>query len=179
VIAFMGRLVTTKGVFLLLQAAKILLEQNRDVELLIIGDGPERAALEQSARGLQLSGRIQFAGRLDGDQLEAALARASAVVVPSLGGEVFGLVVAENMARGMLVVAADLGAFVEVLGGTGLTFQTGKAADLAAAISRLLDDAAAKVHLGQLARQRALDSFDSQRMVESHARLYRLAGESH
>jgi len=64
VIVFMGRLVTTKGVLLLFKAAKILHEQNRLFEMLIIGDGPERAALEQFAQDSQLASKVRFAGRL-------------------------------------------------------------------------------------------------------------------
>jgi len=179
VITFMGRLVTTKGVRVLLKAAKILEEHGRNFELLIIGGGPERSALEKLACDSQLAAYVRFAGRMEDDELDAALTHTSAVVVPSLGGEVFGLVVAESMARGLPVIASDLGAFVEVLGGTGLTFRTGDPADLASALARLLDDPVATSHLAQRACQRVLDSFNSRRMVASHARLYRLAGESH
>ena len=175
VIAFMGRLVTSKGVLLLLKAAKILQKQGRRLGLLIIGDGPERTSLEQFARDSQIAAQVRFAGRLDGDQLEAALAQVAAVVVPSLGGEVFGLVIAENMLRGLPVVVSDLGALVEVLGGTGLTFRTGDAADLASTLARLLDDPANGHRLAQLARQRALELFDYERMIQSHARHYHIA----
>ena len=170
VIAFMGRLVTTKGVPLLFHAAKILHDQNRCFELLIIGDGPERPALEQFARDSLMA--VRFAGRLAGEELETALAQAVAVVVPSLGGEVFGLVVAENMLRALPVVASDIGAFVEVLGGTGLTFRTGDVADLARALSRVLDDAPFAASVGQRARERALDFCSRSRMIEAHARVY-------
>ena len=172
VIAFMGRLVTTKGLLLLLKAAKILQEQSRHFALLIIGEGPERTSLEQFARDSQLAAQVRFAGHLGSDQLEAALAQVAAVVVPSVGGEVFGLVVAENMLRGLPVVASDLGAFVEVLGDTGLTFRTGDAADLASALSRLLDDPSAGASLGRQARQRVLQVYDRDHMIQSHARLY-------
>lgn len=172
VIVFLGRLVSTKGVRVLLEAARILQEQNRSFELLIIGDGSERGSLEQFAQDSQLDSRVRFAGRLNGPQLEAELARASAVVVPSLGGEVFGLVVAENMLRGLPVIASDLGAFSEVLGGAGLTFRTGDAAALAAAVARFLDDRALANSLGQRARQRALGLCDPGRMIESHVRAY-------
>jgi len=175
VIAFMGRLVTTKGVGLLLEAANILHRQNRQFEVLIIGDGPERVALERFARDSQLGGKIRFAGGLGGAQLEEELARAYALVVPSLGGEVFGLVLAENMARALPIVASDLGAFSEVLGDAGLTFRTGDAAALAVALARLLDDPANAGSMGQRARQRALDFCDKSRMIEAHARLYRSA----
>jgi glycosyltransferase involved in cell wall biosynthesis len=169
----MGRLVTTKGVPLLFQAAKILQDQNRRFELLIIGDGPESAALEQFAQESQLTAKVRFVGRLPAAEVETALAQAAVVVVPSLGGEVFGLVVAENMLRALPVVASDLGAFVEVLGDAGLMFHTGDPADLAAALTRLLDDPSWAAALGQRARQRALDFFSQSRMIEAHARLYR------
>lgn len=173
VIAFQGRLVTTKGVRLLFEAASILREQNRDFELLIIGDGPERESLEEFARDSKLETEVGFAGRLNGMQLGAALARASAVVVPSLGGEVFGLVVAESMLLALPIVASDLGAFVEVLGGCGLTFRTGDAAALAASLGRLLDDPLLAANLGRRARQRALDFCNNSRMIEAHVRVYR------
>jgi len=165
--------VTTKGVRLLFEAVKLLREQNRSLELLIIGDGPERTPLEQFARDSGLAAQVRFAGRLDGEQLEAAFARASAVVVPSLSGEVFGLVVAENMLRGLPVIASDIGAFTEVLGDTGLTFRSGSVTDLAAALSRLLDDPSLAAVLGQRARQRALDFCSKSRMIEAHIRVYR------
>jgi glycosyltransferase involved in cell wall biosynthesis len=173
VLAFQGRLVTTKGVRLLFEAARILRQQGQPFELLIIGDGPERGSLENFARETQLDAQVRFAGRLDGAELEAALGQSSVVVVPSLGGEVFGLVVAENMLRALPVLASDLGAFVEVLGDAGLTFRNGDASALAATISRLLDDPSQAVRLGQRARERALDFCSRERMLESHANVYR------
>ncbi len=174
-IVFMGRLVTTKGVPLLFQAAKILQDQNRHFDLLIIGDGPERVALEKLAGESKLTANIRFVGHLPGAQVETALAQASVVVVPSLGGEVFGFVLAENMLRALPVVASDLGAFKEVLGETGLTFRTGDAADLASALARVLDDPPLAAALAQRARRRALDFFSQSRMIEAHARVYQEA----
>lgn len=175
VIAFQGRLVTTKGVGILFEAACTLLTENRPFELLVIGDGPERASLERISRDAPLAGHVRFTGRLLGEELHAAIAQASVVVVPSLGGEVFGLVVAENMLRGLPVITSDLGAFVEVLGEGGLTFHTGDAEALAQELRRILDDPALAARLAGVARQRALDFCDFRRMLESHARVYRQA----
>ncbi len=175
VIAFQGRLVTTKGVGVLFEAARTLLAQNRGFELLIIGDGPERGALDRLSQEPPLAGRVRFAGRLVGEQLDSALARASVVVVPSVGGEVFGLVVAENMSRGLPVITSDLGAFVEVLGEGGLTFRTGDAPALAAELARILDDPALSARLGHSARERAIKFCDFRRMLEAHAQVYREA----
>jgi glycogen synthase len=172
VIAFLGRLVTTKGVHVLLQAAKLLRGRNRPFELLIIGDGPERLALEQLARDSQVGGQTRFVGRLRDEQLESALLKACAVVVPSLGGEVFGLVVLENMLRALPVVASDLGPFVEVLGDSGLTFSADDAPDLAIKLGQLIDDPALADRLGKLARQRGRDHYKKSRMIEAHASVY-------
>ena len=172
VIAFQGRLVTTKGVGILLEAARLLVEQNREFKLLIIGDGPERASLERLSQEPPLAGRVRFAGRLLGEQLDSELARASAVVVPSLGGEVFGLVVAENMLRGLPVVTSDLGAFAEVIGQTGFTFRAGDAVALVAELVRILDDPSLAIRMGRSARQRAIEFCDFRRMLEAHARVY-------
>jgi glycosyltransferase involved in cell wall biosynthesis len=173
VIAFVGRLVTTKGVRILFEAAGILGQKHRPFDMLIIGDGPERQSLEELAGDLGLGSRVRFAGRPDGEQLEVELAGATVAVVPSLGGEVFGLVVAENMLRGLPVVASDLGALAEVLGDAGLTFRTGAAAELAAAIERLLDNPSLAARLGQAGRQRAREFCNRERMIESHAAVYR------
>jgi glycosyltransferase involved in cell wall biosynthesis len=176
VIAFQGRLVTTKGVGILLEAARALLAENRVFELLIIGDGPERASLERLSRDAPFAGHVRFAGRLSDAELDDALAEATVVVVPSLGGEVFGLVVSENMLRGLPVITSDLGAFVEVLGDGGLTFRTGDAGALARELARILDDPALAVRLARMARQRALEFCDFRRMLEGHAWVYKEVG---
>jgi glycogen synthase len=179
VIAFLGRLVTTKGVRVLLDAARILRSENRIFDLLIVGDGPERAALEELARDPQMPGLARFTGNLSSDELASLLGAVTMVVIPSLGGEVFGLAVAENMMRGLPVVASDLGAFVEVLGGTGATFETGNPASLAKQLTRLLDDPALRTSLGARARLRATEFCNFQRMIEAHAAIYRgVSGES-
>ncbi|MBZ5701822.1 MAG: glycosyltransferase family 4 protein [Acidobacteriia bacterium] len=173
VIAFQGRLVTTKGIRVLFEAARLLQQQSLPFALHIIGDGPERPSLESLARAWQLTPRVRFFGSLPAAELDAVLAQATVVIVPSLGGEVFGLVVAENMLRGLPVLASGLGAFVEVLGDAGLTFRTGDAADLARRLAALLRNDAHLARLGALARQRVLAFFGMSRMIEAHASVYR------
>jgi glycogen(starch) synthase len=172
-IIFQGRLVTTKGLPVLLEAASLLRSENRAFELIVIGDGPERIANEELAKKLQLSSCVRFVGRIATGDLDSTLAKATIVVVPSLAGEVFGLVLAENMLRGLPVVASDLGSFVEILGDAGLTFRAGDASDLASKIADLLDDSAVACQLGACGRQRILDHYHRSHMVEAHARVYR------
>jgi glycogen(starch) synthase len=173
VIVFQGRLVTTKGVRVLLEAASKLHSGGRQFELMVIGDGPERDALEHHSRKLQLSSLVRFVGRLSAVDLESAFLNASVVVVPSLGGEVFGLVVAENMSRGLPIVASNLGAFGEVLGESGLTFGVGDADQLARQLTLVLDDAALAADLGRRAKRRVAEVYPRDRMIEAHVQLYR------
>jgi glycogen(starch) synthase len=176
-IVFQGRLVTTKGVRVLAEAARLLRIWNCDFELLIIGDGPERTGLETLFSESELSERVRFAGRLPDAEVEKAIGSASVVVVPSLGGEVFGLVIAENMQRGLAVVASDLGAFREVLGETGITFRTGDPADLASKLQGLLHDPLLTLSTAQSAKRRCERLFCCDAMIQGHADLYRaLAG---
>jgi glycosyltransferase involved in cell wall biosynthesis len=172
-IIFQGRLVTTKGLPVLLEAATILRSENRPFEILVIGDGPERAASQELTEKLQLSSCVHFAGRIATADLESSFAEASIVVVPSLGGEVFGLVLAESMSRGLSIVASDLGSFAEVLGDAGLTFRVGDAKDLAQQIVRLLDDSALSSTLHDRARKRISEKYRRIHMIEAHAQLYR------
>jgi phosphatidylinositol alpha-mannosyltransferase len=129
--------------------------------------------MEELAKQLQLSSCVRFVGRIATADLNSAFAKASMIVVPSLGGEVFGLVLAENMWRGLPVVASNIGCFAEILGDAGLTFRVGDAKDLARQMVRLLDDPGLVSALGSRARRRILESYPRSRMIEAHAQLYR------
>ncbi|MDX2103675.1 MAG: glycosyltransferase [Alphaproteobacteria bacterium] len=99
-LVFAGRMVASKDVATLL-AALALLPQER---LILLGDGPERAALEAQAAALGLSARVAFVGTVPGT--DAWFARAGAVVLPSRH-EGFGNVLVEAMAWGTPVVSTD------------------------------------------------------------------------
>ena len=172
-IVFQGRLVSTKGADILLEAARLLTEHGCPVELVVIGDGPERRRLEAMTRQPSLMGKVRFAGVLAPPELEIQLAAATLVVVPSLGGEVFGLVVAENMLRGLPLVVSDLGAFVEVLGDSGAVFRAGDAQDLSRCLEALLSDPEKQAAMRIAARRRVQEIFPLEQMIHQHAALYR------
>lgn len=179
-VLFVGRLVRPKGVHLLLEAVRSLHTQGMRFPTWIVGKGPEREALEAAQRLDPSAAEVKFFGGLSDEELAALRRQVCVVVVPSLGGEVFGMVVLENMAQGMPVIASDLGAFAEVMGGAGATFKTGDAADLATQLAAMLKDHARRARLAQDAVRRAAEVFSMQRMVEGHARIYHrlMAGAS-
>jgi glycosyltransferase involved in cell wall biosynthesis len=176
VIAFLGRLVSTKGVHVLLESAHQLLDL--DFELQIIGDGPERVALEAKANSLGLKSHVKFLGFLDQSGVEVVVSGSMAVVMPSLGGEVFGLAALENMRRGKLVIVSEIGALTEVVGDTGLTFPAGDAKALANRLRRALQPDGFAEKMGSRAITRALSNFTAAQMAECHMALYRLVASS-
>ena len=170
---FIGRIVATKGIRILLDAARILGQEGCVCEVLIVGDGPDRAAMEAYSHQVGIGTRVHFLGRLSESEILEALRGADVVVAPSLGAEVFGMVLVENMLRGIPVVASDLGSYHEVVGEAGLTFRTGDVSDLARGLSIILADPVAADKLGMTARDRALKLFTQDGMIAGHANIYR------
>ena len=171
-VVFLGRLVTTKGVGTLLEAVAGVRQCGRDLRVDVIGDGPERKSLEVRARELGMAKTVNFRGRLDEDQVDRLCAGALCVAMPSLGGEVFGLVAAEQMMKGRAMVVTEGEALAEVVGEAGLVFPAGDAVALKHRLEQLLDEQGLAVRLGTLGRQRAIDFFRVQRMIDGHFAAY-------
>src|SRR5205807_2598615 len=129
--AYVGRLVSEKGIPLLLEAATILKKEGLRFRVMIVGDGAERNSLEIMTRDLGLSDEVSFAGCLRGDALHMAVRDVTALVMPSIWEETAGLAAMEQMMRGRLVVATDIGGLGEVVDGAGLKFRPGDARGLA------------------------------------------------
>jgi glycosyltransferase involved in cell wall biosynthesis len=129
---YLGRLAQEKGLGVLLDAWKQVRGQ---YPLQIVGDGPERAALEAKVRTLQLSG-VTFRGRLSREDAMASVKNARFVVVPSTWYETFGMCIAEAFACGTPVLCSRLGAMQEIVTdhGDGLHFTAGDAQDLASKV---------------------------------------------
>jgi len=170
--AFIGRLVSTKGIELLLDASRELFNGGLEFRLLIIGDGPERKTLEFLCGELGLAQRVDFVGQAAESDVEALLSDALAIVVPSIAGEVFGLVAAENMMRGRPIIAPAGGSLAEVAGETGLKFAAGDAKSLAVCMERLLRSPELAIELGGRARRHSLNRFRAEPMVDGHLVLY-------
>ncbi|HEV7759170.1 MAG TPA: glycosyltransferase, partial [Acidimicrobiales bacterium] len=133
----------------------------------VVGDGPDRAALEAQSRALGLDDRVRFLGRQPRDGVVDALRRASAVVIPSIvgaGGDMEGtpVVLCEAMAAGVPVVASALGGLEECLvdGKTGLLVPPGDVEALARALSRVVDGLVDLEALGLAAEEEAQRTLD-------------------
>jgi len=143
---FVGRLVSDKGASLLLDALRLMKTKPR---LTIVGDGPERAALEKEVADSQLQSQVEFAGSRHGTSLAELLRQHEILVVPSLWKEPFGIVALEGIACGCVVIGSAGGGLAEAIGPCGVTFPNGNAQALRDAIARLLDDPAERDRLRQ------------------------------
>ena len=140
-ILFVGRLVPSKGVDVVIRAFGAVLRRLPEARLMIAGDGDQRLYLERLARFLGLRQRVSFLGWKSPAEL-ARLYRASAVTsVPSLY-EPFGLVALEAMACGRPVVVSRVGGLAEIVedGVSGYTVEAGDHLDLATRLATVLSD---------------------------------------
>ena len=125
-------------------------------DLLLAGDGPERAALEQLARDLKLGEKVKFLGRAERPVAVSLFKGCSFFVLPSRL-EPQGIVNLEAMACGKAVIASKVGGVPEIVldGETGLLFPGEDVAALANALTRMADDAALRARMGAAGRARA------------------------
>jgi glycosyltransferase involved in cell wall biosynthesis len=166
--AYVGRLVTEKGVNVLIEAASILKDRGRQFEVLIIGDGPERRTLEGQVESLHLTGQIRFLGFLFGASLREILTCVSAILMPSICEDVAPFSVLEQMMQGRLIIGSKIGGLAEQIGEAGLTFSPGSSLELADRMQRVVEVPGVIPLLGKQARERALKSYTLERMISEY-----------
>lgn len=135
---YVGRLVSDKGVDLLLEALKRLHQHGIKPTVSIIGDGPLRAELESFTAANALSESVTFKGILRGEVLALELNRHKIMVIPSRWAEPFGIVALEGIACGCHIVAARSGGLPEAVGPCGDFFESLNVGDLAATLEKVL-----------------------------------------
>ena len=174
---YVGRLCTEKGILLILKALDVLVnDQHRTgLHLNIFGDGDEayvnelRAFIDEK----RLAQSVTFHGRVPQDELISYYDRAQMLLVPSLWQEPFGLVIAEAMARGLPVIASDVGGPAEIIthGVDGLLVTPGDEQALVSAITSLLEDGDSGRRLSEAAQATVRQRFTvdgNVKRVEQH-----------
>lgn len=176
-VAIIASLQPRKGHDYFLKAASRLLSRRPGVEFLIIGDGPERAALEKLARDLEISSHVAFLGvRNDMPEL---LHTIDVVVLAShdLGGqhaETLPLALLEAGAAAVPCVATDVGAISDIVvdDRTGYLVPQRDPSALADRIERLLDNPLRCNEMGMIARERIIAKYNADRMNQRFEKLF-------
>ena len=137
-VMFLGRLVSDKGVDVLLDALGRLAVRGVRPELTVVGEGPERPALEEQARRLGIGEQVRFLGIRHGEEVARLLNAHCILVIPSRYEEPFGIVALEGIACGCLVIGSRGGGLKEAIGPCGLTFDNGDVPGLAAQLAAAL-----------------------------------------
>ena len=171
ILLFVGRLVSYKGVDVLLRALNGI-----EATTLLVGDGPLRTTLETQAQELRLS-RVRFLGEVSDTELTTLYRAADVFVLPSVTrAEAFGVVQLEAMACEVPVVSTNLPSgvpWVNQHDKTGLVVPPGDADGLRQALHALLTDRPRREALGRYARQRVAREFTLTRMAQLTTGLYR------
>jgi glycosyltransferase involved in cell wall biosynthesis len=162
-----GRLIPVKGLDTLMRAVACLRRQKRTVEWTIVGDGPERPALERLARKLEIEQAVHFAGSVEQDRIQSYYEQADVYVLPSYA-EGLPVVLMEAMAKQIPVVASSIAGVPELVekGHSGLLVPPGDVEQLARAIGRLADDPALRQRLGCQGRRQVVAKHDIRRIGE-------------
>jgi glycosyltransferase involved in cell wall biosynthesis len=164
-LVFVGRLVSDKGLDLLLRALKLLQQKGLNPGLTIIGSGPEESNLRRLASELRLDSQVTFVGHKSGTALAEILNQHRILVVPSRWAEPFGVVALEGIACGCIVVGSENGGLKDAIGPCGRTFPNGNEQALAAALQNCLSEsvdslrAAAPAHLARFKAQTVAQAY--------------------
>ena len=140
-------------------------------ELLLVGDGPERASARELTRTLNIEGSVRF---LSGVESYEALPEADVFLLPS-DNESFGFAALAAMAAGIPVVGSDAGGLPEVVkhAESGYLLPVGDVEGLTERCSEILRDKERRREMGEAARHRAQSLFGAERVVGLFEDLYR------
>lgn len=156
-----ARLAPEKGIEFLVQALALLIAKNRDVHLRLAGDGPSRAALEDTARKLGVADRVSFLGNLSEQDVAQELSSSDLFVLPSLA-EGVPVSIMEAMAIGVPVIATNIAGTSELVesGKTGFLVRPTDFQAIADAVVTMMDDHDFRRRAAELGRAKVADEFD-------------------
>ena len=155
---YVGRLCLEKGVLILLQALNTLVNEQHQqhFHLHIFGDGDQAylAELQTFLKEHSLTSYVTFHGKVPQNELIQYYDSSDVMFIPSIWQEPFGLVVAEAMARGLPVIASNIGGPAEIITHNvdGLLVEPGNMQALASTITMLYESPTTRQRLGQAAR---------------------------
>jgi colanic acid/amylovoran biosynthesis glycosyltransferase len=172
-----GRLCAQKGQLLLVKSISVLIKEGRNLELVFVGDGEDRAILEQLIAENDLKSFVKITGWANARRVRDEIISARALILPSFS-EGLPTVIVEAMVLGRPVLSTYIAGIPELVinGKTGWLFPAGSEKDMSAAIRSCLDTSEeALLAMGVLARARALQRHDLAFQVKRLTTLFEAA----
>ncbi len=160
-------LIPEKGIADFLETARLVTEQNRNVQFVLVGDGAYREEYTKQAASLGIADRVTWTGMVEDPFGEGVFAAADVVCQFSRWEEVFGWMIAEAMAHGKPVVATRVGGIPELIvnGESGFLVERGDTAAMSKHLVALLADRELRARMGQAGRDTVSDKFDLRKNV--------------
>lgn len=162
IIFFSGRIISYKGVYVLIDVAEeiILKKKRKEAVFICCGDGPDLEVCKNRIEKKNLQDHFFFLGKRE--DVNVLLRSATIAIVPSLWQEAFSLTVIEAMASGIPVIASKVGGIPEIIedGRSGILVEPGNVRAFTDAIERLLSDDSMRREIGQYGREQVLKYFD-------------------
>ena len=170
-IGSVGQLSREKGHVHLIEALTHLDHRSQPVQLVLVGEGPEKLALSERARALGMHGRVHFTGFQS--DVSSATHALDLYVQPSLE-EGLGTSILDALQACRPVVASQVGGIPEVIidGETGRLAPAANPAQLAEAIDSLLDDREGAITLARAGQQRATQHYSQTALIDGNLQLY-------
>ena len=174
IIISIGRLAAEKNFSTLLEAMPLVMDKHPDVRLVLIGDGPDKSALQKQAKKLNIAERVEFVGRVSFEEIPAYL-KASDIFSFASITETQGLVTMEAMAADLPVVAVDASGTSDIVEHEkdGLLTRN-NSQELAAGLNRILQDSELDKHLRVGAKAKA-NSFETLAVTSKMIEVYQQA----
>lgn len=173
-VLYAGRLTPEKGLRHLIKALAMV---QIDWQLVVAGDGPERAACQTLTDQLGIADRVEWVGWLSDVQMQEQYRRCALAVCPSLWPEPFGRIGPEAYIHGKPVIAYATGGIPDWLENdlTGYLVEPGDIATLARRIQAVLESPTLQAQLGENARRTAVTHWQAQAHARALQRVFEAA----
>lgn len=165
-----GRLISAKGQYILIEALAKLLEEKCPLELVLVGDGPERYVLEDLAASLKISEKITFTGTISEAEVLQQLSHADMFVLPTFS-EGISVAIMEAMAMAIPVISCSVSAVPELIQNyhDGILVPPGDLEALCAAMRLLIENVEWRNAFGAAGREKIEKKFNLSTNVEVFA----------
>ena len=172
IVLFVGALEKRKGVEFLIRSFTIVKEKIPAAKLVIVGNGSERAYLQNLAYAIGIEADVSFVGRINDDELDFMYEMSNVFVLPSMY-ESFGIVLLEAMSHRKPVVTTRIMGVTELVttGFNGLLVEPRNAQQLAEAIIKILSDESYAIQLGKNGEQFS-KKFEWEKIVTEYENVY-------
>jgi len=164
------------GIDVLIKAFDLVVKKNnnRDLKLLIIGEGQERQRLNKLVNTLGLGKRVEFAGKIKPEKIPRYLNKMDIFAALSIGDESFGVSVLEAASCEIPVVVSNAPGFKEIVEHeiSGLIVPRNSIQEAAKAMERLIEDKELGKNMGKNGRKMVLDKYDLKKNVETMKDIY-------